>query len=158
AIATVAGTNPSLSWGGVVPAGAARLYFWWQPGGGGGAAASIGQLGGPVISTHTPPICAPFLVFSLLVVPASRGGGLFLGNDYPEVSSLRDQLKQRGRRAEQITRMASEYMRVVYEMTEVLSASKLEPKRVLASAVEFAVEALKRVGMEEPLYCAILLF
>ena len=158
AIVTVAITDLSLSWVGIAPAVIAGLYYGWQPGAVAGGVVSLGILAVEFMSTSGRRVDLVFLAFSLLVIPAAGIAAFFLGNDYSEVTSLRDQLKQRGRRAEQITRMASEYMRVVYEMTEVLSASKLDPKRVLSSAVEFAVDALKRVGMEDPLYCAVLLF
>lgn len=66
-----------------------------------------------------------------------------------------------GRRSghtEQPLKVATEYMRVVYEMAEVLSASRLDPKRVLEAAVEFGPEGLQRVGVRPPLFSAILLF
>jgi signal transduction histidine kinase len=46
----------------------------------------------------------------------------------------------------------------VYELTDVLSASKLDPKRVLRAAVSFGLEGLERVGVPSPLYGAVLLF
>lgn len=158
AIAAVAVSSPAVGWVGMIPAVVAGLFYGWQSGLIAGGVAALGMLAVQFLPSAAHRLDVPTLVFSMLLCPASGVVAFFLGNDLSEVTSLRDQLKQRGRRTEQITRMASEYMRVVYEMTEVLSASKLDPKRVLLSAVNFAVDALKRVGMEEPLYSAVLLF
>jgi len=76
----------------------------------------------------------------------------------PGSYATRSAVQDNKRRADRVTRLATEYMRVVYEMAEVLSKSRLEPRRVMSSAVEFAMEGLERVGVEPPLFGMILLF
>ncbi len=61
-------------------------------------------------------------------------------------------------KAEAVAKLATEYMRIVYEMAEVINRSYLEPRRVLSTTVEFAIEGLERVGAIAPLFGSILLF
>jgi signal transduction histidine kinase len=158
AIAAVAVSSPTVGWVGMVPAVVAGFYFGWMPGLGAGTAVAIGMMVVQFVPQLPHRADIPSLIFAVLVVPACGPLAYFLASDKSEIDDLRDQVKVRGKRSEQITRMATEYMRVVYEMTEVLSASKLDPKRVLLSAVTFSVDALKRVGTAEPVYSAVLLF
>jgi signal transduction histidine kinase len=158
AVAAVAASSSTVGWVGLVPAVVAGFYYGWLPGLGAGAAFAVGMIAVQFIPQAGDHFDLPSLIFSALLVPACGPIAYFLANDRSELVTLRDQLSQRGKRSAQITRMATEYMRVVYQMTEVLSASKLDPKRVLQSAVTFSVDALTRVGTEEPLYSAVLLF
>lgn len=61
-------------------------------------------------------------------------------------------------KADRVARLATEYMRIVYEMAEVINRSHLEPRRVLSTTVEFAMDGLERVGAPSPLFGSILLF
>ncbi|GAB4473178.1 MAG: histidine kinase [Anaerolineae bacterium] len=97
-------------------------------------------------------------VFGLLAFPLAGALIALLSNDTATIRELQNQVKLRGERAQQVSRLANEYMRVVYEMAEVLSTSRLDPRRVLASAVDMSVEGLGRVGVAPPLYVSILLF
>ena len=54
--------------------------------------------------------------------------------------------------------LAQEYIRIVYEMSEVLSVSRLEPRRVLDTAITIAIDSMDRLGVPEPLFCAALLY
>jgi signal transduction histidine kinase len=157
-VAAVIVGGVTVAWVGLGAALTAGSYFGWETGLGIGVAAAVGVLAASFISLSAQAPDIPSLVLIMAVLIASGPLVALLGHDPSEVLALRDQLHMRGKRAEQVARMATEYMRVVYEMTEVLSASKLDPKRVLSSAVGFAVEALERVGIDPPLFSAILLF
>ncbi len=97
-------------------------------------------------------------VFGLIAFPLAGALIALLSNDTATIRELQNQVKLRGERVQQVSRLANEYMRVVYEMTEVLSTSRLDPRRVIASAVDMGVEGLGRVGVAPPLYVSILLF
>lgn len=158
AVAAVIVGGVALGWVGLIAAVTAGSYFGWETGLAAGVAAAIGVLVASFISfSQAPPDIASL---ALIMLSLSVSGPLIalLSHNSAEVVVLRDQLQMLGKRAEQVARMATEYMRVVYEMTEVLSTSKLDPKRVLSSAVGFAVDALERVGIDPPLFSAILLF
>jgi signal transduction histidine kinase len=158
AVAAVLVGGVALGWVGLISAVTAGSYFGWETGLAAGVAAAVGVLLASFMSFSQEPLDIPSLALIMLSLSLSGPLIALLSHDTSEVVVLRDQLHLRGKRAEQVARMATEYMRVVYEMTEVLSTSKLDPKRVLSSAVGFAVDALERVGIDPPLFSAILLF
>jgi signal transduction histidine kinase len=158
AVAAVVVGGAPLSWIGLLPAFMAGVYFGWEAGLGVGAVAAVGVLVASFLSFRSEVLSIPSLILTLVALIASGPLLALFSRNATEVVELRGELQNRGKRAEQVARMATEYMRVVYEMTEVLSASKLDPKRVLSSAVGFAVDALERVGIDPPLFSAILLF
>ncbi len=147
-----------LVWLGLIPAAVTGFYFNWMPslitGFVVAAATQIPQIAMSGQST----LDLPTLILTAVALPAVGPISALLSHDRTEEAALRDLLRSRGQRAEQVTRLANEYMRVVYEMVDVLSASQLDPKRVLSSAVEFGLEGLERVGVRPPLFAAILLF
>jgi len=158
AVAAVAVSNISVGWVGLIPVAVAGFYFGWLPGLIVGVVVALAMIAAQFLNLQLGTRNIPALALVLIAVPAVGPVAYFLGSDKTEVFELRDKLKSRGQRTEQITRMATEYMRVIYEMTEVLSSSKLDPKRVLQAAVQFSVEAMERVGTRPPIYSAIMLF
>ncbi|MBN1430866.1 MAG: GAF domain-containing sensor histidine kinase [Anaerolineae bacterium] len=157
-IASVIVGGMPLGWIGLIAAMTAGVYFGWEAGLGLGVAVIVGILVSGFMKLTPQVLDTASLALLLMALLVSGPLMALLSHNTVEVVELRGQLQNRGKRAEQVARMATEYMRVVYEMTEILSASKLDPKRVLASAVGFAVDALERVGIDPPLYSAILLF
>jgi len=158
AVAAVAVSNITVGWVGLIPVAVAGFYFGWIPGLLVGVLVALSIIAAQFMNLQFTTRNIPSLVLVLIAIPAVGPVAYFLGSDKSEATELREQMKSRGKRTEQITRMATEYMRVIYEMTEVLSASKLDPKRVLQAAVQFSVEALQRVGTPPPSFSAILLF
>ncbi|HEC22174.1 MAG TPA: GAF domain-containing protein [Chloroflexi bacterium] len=153
-IATVAVGGTGLVWVGLVPIAATGFYFDWRSSLIVGSIVATGMVAVELLQSTAGDLNVPVLLLTLTALPAAGPLTALLTEDETEVAALR----LRGRRAEQITKLATEYMGVVYEMAEVLSASKLDPKRVLDSAVNFGVEGLLRVGVKPYLYGAILLF
>ncbi|MBN1311742.1 MAG: GAF domain-containing protein [Anaerolineae bacterium] len=158
AIAAVIVGGMTLGWTGLIAAITAGVYFGWEAGLGVGVVATVGVLISGLASLNPETLDIASLVLIVVALLASGPLIALMSHNTSETVRLREQLQNLGKRTEQVARMATEYMRVVYEMTEVLSASKLDPKRVLSSAVGFAVDALERVGIDPPLYSAILLF
>jgi signal transduction histidine kinase len=154
ALASMAVGGISLAWVGVVPVVIAGFYFDWVTGLVVGSIAASGLLIIQVVQLGINHLNLPVTILTMIALPATGPLSALLAVDEREMAALRD----RGKRAKEITKLATEYMRVVYEMAEVLSASKLDPKRVLDSAVNFGLEALDRVGVPPHLFGAILLF
>ena len=100
----------------------------------------------------------PPLLLSIIALPSIGPLVAVLRSDKATIMGLEEQVRSHDERAHQVSRRATEYMRVVYEMAEVLSASRLDPRRVLSSAVDMVLHALERVGIVPPLYGAIMLF
>lgn len=157
AVAAVGIAGPSLAWIGLIPVMVTGAYFSWMPGAFAGLATALVMLVVALFSGR-PLEFNPGIILSLIALPAAGPAVALLGSNEAELAQMRDRLRDRGRRADQVTRLAQEYMRVVYQMSEVLTASRLDPKRVLDSAVSFGLEALDRIGVRPPLYAAILLF
>jgi signal transduction histidine kinase len=148
-----------LAWLGIVPAAVAGIYFGWLASLWAGIALAA-LLAALQVSTLAPPSLGPAYVAMLAVtIPAAGPAAYMLAASRSREDEL-SQRRQRRREEEAVaaTRRAIQTMRVVYDMTEVLSASKLDPNRVLDSAVTFGLEGLERVGVEPPLFGAILLF
>lgn len=68
------------------------------------------------------------------------------------------EMDRAGKRTERLTRLASQFIDVLYEMVHILSVSQLDPNRVVDSALEFVLEGLERTEVPPPIYGAILLF
>lgn len=156
--AAVYAAGARLAWLGLMPAVLAGVYFGWLAGlatGGGLALILLGTilLTGPgVVSWSTLTLLAVALP-SAGPLAALLADGRVLPNKHHEQERMRQE-----QQALLAARRAKEYMSVVYDMAEVLSASKLDPHRVLTSAVNFGLEGLERVGVKSPLFGAILLF
>lgn len=149
--------DAGLAWMGLVPVALSGLYFGWPAGMVHGAAAAL--LMAAALTTGERTLASPWLLAGLAGFPAAGALAALLGRE-----GLRQQADHEARqreldmRVEAVTRRAKDFMAVVYDMAEVLSASKLDPNRVLDSAVSFGLEGLSRVGVEPPLFSTILLF
>jgi signal transduction histidine kinase len=164
ALAAVLVGGVGLSWMGLIPIMVAGFYFGWMP----GLATGVGIAAGVLViemarlyGTGTGDIeqlDLPVLILSLVALPAAGPLATLLSRDESEMEALMRQVRRRGRQAEEIARLATAYMQVVYDLTDVLGASQLDPKRVLRAAVSFGPEGLERVGVQPPLYGAVLLF
>ena len=154
--------GPMFSWLGIVPVVFAGLFYGWVPGLAVGlmiAAAVVGvQFIEPVDLPDTAMLDIEGLIMSILVLPAVGPIISFLTSDEAEKRALEKQVQSRTQRAENIEKFAHAYMEVIKELTAVLSASRLEPRRVLSAAVSFSLESLERIGVKPPLYGAVLLF
>ncbi len=161
-VAAVAASSPGLLWVGLVPVSVAGLYFDWLAGLIAGVVVAAGMVGAqlipPGISGDVREVNLPILIMGVVILLAAGPIAALLSQDVGTMTLLQNRLRDRGKQARQISRLANEYMRVVYEMAEVMSASKLDPKRVLSSALSFGLDGLERVGVQPPLYGAILLF
>jgi signal transduction histidine kinase len=148
-----------LAWLGLIPAVVAGVYFGWLTSLWMGIALAM-LLAALQVGTLAPPSLGPAYVALLVVtIPAAGPAANMLAISRSREDVLSE--RRRRRREEEAiaaTRRAIQTMRVVYDMTEVLSASKLDPSRVLDSAVTFGLEGLERVGVDGPLFGAILLF
>jgi signal transduction histidine kinase len=161
--AAVSFTDIRLAWAMLIPAGLTGLYYDWVPGIiTGGASAVIlvviqllSSSGGPITASTLALLIAGFpSVGPLAALLSYHGAGSANAGETPQ----RPPRPRRAERAEKGDRRANEYIDVVYEMVEVLSASKLDPGRVLDAAVNFGLEGLERVGVKPPLYGMTLLF
>ena len=154
ACAAVVVGGPGMFWAGVLPAMVAGFYYDWLPGLLVGAAIAIVMAAIEIILPSPGGINIAFLLLTLLALPGVGPAAAFLKHDENQIVEIRE----RGQRAQRLGRIAAEYMTVIYEMTSVLSTSRLDPRRVLVSAVEFGVDGLERVGVRGPLYGAAMLF
>lgn len=148
-----------LAWLGVIPAAVTGVYFSWMTSLWMGAALAA-LLVALQVGTVAPESLDPAYVAILAVaIPVAGPAANMLSASRSREEELRQrQQRRREEEATAATRRAIQTMRVVYDMTEVLSASKLDPNRVLDSAVSFGLEGLERVGVAPPLFGAILLF
>jgi signal transduction histidine kinase len=157
-LAGITATGASMIWLGLVPVSITGFYFNWMEGLLAGVLLAGGFFATQVLSTQTVQSDLEALVLGILVVPAAGPLVALLSRSDGEQAVLRDRFRERSRRVEQVARLAQEQMHVIYEMAEVLSKSKLDPKRVLASAVTFALDSLERMGVPPPLFAMVLLF
>lgn len=157
-IAAVTFTDAGMIWLGLLPVTVAGFYFNWLSGLIAGSVLAAGFFLTQVfyVQPAEPDLMA--MVLGILAVPAAGPIAALLARDNGDTVLLRDRFRERARRVEQVARLAQEQMHVIYEMAEVLSKSKLDPKRVLASAVTFALDSLERMGVTPPLYAMVLLF
>ncbi len=146
------------AWLGLVPVMVAGLYFGWMAGlalGAGMAAALVGL----TLFSMPHRLDLPLLALAASVLTAAGPLAALLTNGQTLLSGQRvPKQPHEGQQPGPVSRRATDYMSVVYDMAEVLSASKLDPNRVLISAVDFGLEGLQRVGVKPPLSSAILLF
>lgn len=149
-------TASPLLWLGLVPVLMAGFYFDWRFSLATGAVVAIGALTLELAALRWDLANLPLAILSAAVL-VIIGPIVSLANHTNGVGIVM-KTGRRNERTEQPLKAATEYMRVVYEMAEVLSASRLDPKRVLEAAVEFGPEGLQRVGVRPPLFSAILLF
>lgn len=162
ALVAIAGCGTQMLWAGFIPVAVAGTYFNWLPGAIAGVIISAGEF----IIYQTQPLPAlpnqdvgfPLVIFALVSLPITGALVALLSRNQPEMEDLKYEINSVKKQAEQITNLAIEYMKVVYELTDVLSAAKVDTKRVLKAAVSFSLEGLERVGIRPPLYGAILLF
>jgi signal transduction histidine kinase len=158
AAAAVYVTASPLLWLGLVSVIAAGFYFDWVISLITGLAMAVALLALQFLALGASLAGLPLALMAAIALAAAGPIASLASHDESETLALRSMLTRREQLVDQVTRMASGYMRVVYEMAEVLSASRLEPRRVLDSAVEFGLEGLQRVGVKPPLFGAILLF
>ncbi len=158
ALAGMAAVDPALLWAGLVPVTVTGFYFDWIAGLLAGLGIALAALALQLGNARFSELNLPTLLLGLAGLPAAGPLAALMSRDEAETVVLRERLRDRGRRADQVTRLAREYMHVIYEMAAILSASKLDPKRVLASALDFGLESLERVGVPGPLFAMILLF
>ena len=148
-----------LAWTALVPLVLTGVYFGW----------STGLIHGVLVA-------GALLIMRLVeaqggaitLEPAALGiAGVFLAAGplaamLAQAHALPGDAQKREREIEQRiaaeTRRTREIMAVVYDVAEVLGASKLDANRVLDSALNFALDGLKRVGVRQPLSGMILLF
>jgi len=146
-----------FAWLAAVPVAVAGFYFDWLD----SLLSAVGVTAGIVLAQ----LLSLSNGFDLPRLLMTSGGLILLGpltsilrSDKATISALQAQMHTHDERAQQVSRRATEYMRVVYEMAEVLAASRLDPRRVLSSAVDMSLHGLQRVGIEPPLYGVIMLF
>lgn len=155
AFAGVAVGGEVMAWAGLIPVITTGFYYDWIPATVVGTVTAIGVLilvfavPRPEQASHIPALT---VMLSSLI--AAGPVIAFLKRDENTLTEVRD----KERRAQQVSKLASEYMKVVYEMTSVLSIYRTNPRQVLVSAVEFGLSGLERVGVEPPLYGAVMLF
>lgn len=157
ALSVILLTEPALIWLALIPTMVAGFYFDWLAGLFVGVLMAATFFGFETFYEHP----AEFgLSAALTGISLTLAGPLaaLLARDDVEMNIVNDRFRDRARRVEQVARLAQEQMHVLYEMAEVLSKSKLDPKRVLSSAVSFALDSLERMGAPPPLYAAVLLF
>ncbi len=157
-LAGVALADATLVWIGLVPVTLTGFYFEWLPGLLVGLLLAVGIVALQIINAMPADLDLPALLLGLTVLPTAGPLAALLSSDEGAVAVQRDRLRARARRVEQVARLAQEQMQLVYEMADVLNKSKLDPKRVLAAAVSFGLESLERIGVQPPLYGAVLLF
>lgn len=148
--------GPDLAWLGVIPVALVGFCFDWLAGLIVGAAYGAAVLGMHTLLTRPADLDLTGLLVFVVMYPAVGAlAALLMTDTAPEEEQARQIEDQQAALA---TRRSLEYMNVAIEMAEVLSASKLDPDRVLRSAIEFGLDGLRRVGVDPPLYGAILLF
>lgn len=158
-LAAVALGGPWLVWTGLVPAIIAALYEGWIPGLAAGLLAALGNLGVMIaqpLGAYS--INAVALALNLVALPGAGLAVAIMSKEDPALQQARAEASSIRKRAELVSRLANEYMGVVYELADVLSASELDPKRVLRAAITFSVESLERMELRPPIFGAILLF
>lgn len=152
--------DPGLFWLGALPALMMGLFSDWIESLLLGILMGIGMAVAQGISG--PPLDLPSIVLGLLAIPVLGPTVAMMRRDDTEVIRMQEGLRLRGERAneraKQVARRATEYMRVIYEISEIMSASRLNPRRVLSAAIEVSIEGLLRLGMASPLFGAVLLF
>lgn len=158
AAAVATWVDPGLAWMGLVPAALVGFTFGWAAAVLHGILAAGLLVAGKMLITGAAPFASPGALALLAGYPAAGVCAAFLSQ--PGAASRAAALHQaeRERLLEDATRRAKEVMAVVYDMSEVLSASRLDPNRVLDSALTFGLEGLARVGVKPPLFGAVLLF
>jgi len=150
--------DPGLAWMGLLPAALVGYVFGW------GAGLLHGLLvGGLLVASKLfiadlSPVLDPGALALFAAYPALGVCSALLSQPGTGRRAEEEHLVARERAAEASIRRAREVMAVVYDMSEVLSASKLDPNRVLDSALSFGLEGLVRVGVQPPLFGAVLLF
>ena len=152
-------TDIRLAWLGLLPIAVVGIYFDWIASLIVAAVAVIGVIVMQLFVVEQSTLNAGNLVMLLAAFPAIGPLASMLARQETSVQiPSRVKPVQQKPRATRTNQYATEYMAVVYEMAEVLSASKLDPGRVLSSAVNFGLEGLERVGASPPLFGIILLF
>ncbi len=157
AVIAVAILSPSVVWVGLIPVAVSGFYFTWIPGLLTGLGISLGMLALAYLQ-GSPGDSLPSVAVGILALPVAGPLVAWLSHDDAELNVLRERFRERSKRVEQVARLAQEQMHVIYEMAEVLAKSKLDPQRVLASVVSFAIDSLERMGVPPPLFALVLLF
>jgi signal transduction histidine kinase len=142
-------------WLALLPPAAAGFYFEWLPSGiVSTISAAVVVVANLIVSSTQQMFDAPSFIIVLIGTALVGPMVALLRRDEHTIAEILDRDKQ----AQRTSQIANEYMRVVYEMAAVLSASKLNPRRVISSAVEFGIEGLQRVEVEPPLFGSVFLF
>jgi signal transduction histidine kinase len=157
-LAGVAVADVSVFWIGLVPVTVTGFYFGWLPSLFAGLGIALGMLILQYAVSPATELSLPSLLLGLTALPAAGPLAALLSSDEAEMVAMRERMRDRGRRADQVTRLAQEYMRVVVDLAAVLSISRLDPQRVLTSALNLSMESLERIGVPGPIYVMILLF
>ncbi len=156
AVAAVAIIDLRVAWIGILPVALVGLYYSWVTGLIVGSATAAILLAISCINPAQVSLDNPALVTVLLPLPAAGPLANLLIRDRMLAPRRRRFVSSQSESANH--NRTAEYMSVFIDMAEVLSASKLDPTRVLNSAVDFGLEGLERVGVKGPLFGAILLF
>nr|MBN1229348.1 GAF domain-containing sensor histidine kinase [Anaerolineae bacterium] len=155
-------TDIRLAWIGLIPLGVLGLYFDWLPGVIAGTVAAAALVIMQLFFVENSLLNVATLILLLTAFPAVGPLAALIGySDSQPVSTPRKPRPARRSKTEEKQASSArdtEYVDIMYEMVEVLSASKLDPNRVLDTAVNFGLEGLARVGVAPPLFGAALLY
>jgi signal transduction histidine kinase len=154
ALGSVAIAGGRFAWLGLVPIITASFYFNWAFALGVSLFVGIGI----VILQQLIPVpnaVDPLSTILAALMLSGVGVAFSLMRTGPEQQLAID---RSGKRAERLTRLASQFIDVMYEMVHILSVSQLDPTRVVHSALEFVIDGLERTGVPPPIYGAVLLF
>lgn len=157
ALAAVYLVDAQLAWLALIPVTLAGVYFGWITGLLHGVLTALLLL---LIHWQIPGVALGPSGLALLAGCLTVGPLMWLLTQERLVdeTDLVRQLEECQQQTDAANYQSSEVMAVVCDMAEVLSASQLDPNRVLESAISFGLEGLARVGVEPPLFAAILLF
>lgn len=147
-----------FSWTLAIPALLTGSYYGMRSGGVVGLlTASIGSL--LMVMSGNPHVTTIILIFF---------GAPLIGSTIPVITSnpkdelriqqLENSLQDARDLGEDISRKSNAMLALVYEMAEILSASRMNPERVLNASLVIGVEGLKQLDIEPPIYSAFLLF
>ncbi len=153
-LGAVAIAGGRFAWLGLVPIITASFYFEWTVALGVSLFVGIGFV---ILQQLLPVPNSPDFLSTVLAALMLAGVGVAfsLMRTGPEQQLEMDRA---GKRTERLTRLASQFIDVLYEMVHILSVSQLDPNRVVVSALDFVLDGLERTEVPQPIYGAILLF
>lgn len=160
AVAAISITDVHLSWLALIPLGVLGVLVPnWLITFGMGIGSALLLLGIQLATGQAASEFPVSLLITVLVTYPATGPVIYLLTQ--DSASLQRPNRSSRRRAPTNTsppEETSNYIRVIYDMAEVLSLSRLNPLRVMDAAISVGISGLERVGVKPPLFSAVLLF